>query len=158
MAPNVRQGLLPRPHQRHRGKCLNQPGTFANPTDDTKARSFDAKVQTSCLRQAIQSLTLADNSRVYDPSDACTKTGKPVLEVLREKHLAMRDCDLSGPSSPAFENYDATPTNSPHHSPEMVEAIAPCLSGSASPSGIDATTLPIGYFVLDPPWPLSAPS
>lgn len=38
------------------------------------------------IREAVRFLTERDQGGILLPTDACTKTGRPVEEVLREKH------------------------------------------------------------------------
>jgi hypothetical protein len=60
------------------------------------------------FRSAVRNLTNRDQGGVLQPDDACTKTGLPVLEVLRGKHPAMRDPDpdLQDQDRGSFEHYD----------------------------------------------------
>ena len=66
------------------------------------------------LRKAVRGLTNRDGGGVLQPDDACTKTGRRVLDVLHEKHPAMRGigeifrrliakCVLSGVGHQAME-------------------------------------------------------
>ena len=69
-------------------------------------------------------------------------SGRRVLDVLREKHPAMRDPDLTGPNPGAFEPYASTPDAMPLNiTATDVEKVASKLSGSAGPSGVDAVDL-----------------
>ena len=80
---------------------------------------------------------------VLQPDDVCTKTGLPVLEVLKSKHPKLRDPPSVGRADGAFELY-------PNGAPVFVSAVvtqcvvenmAKRLSGAAGPSGTDAVTL-----------------
>jgi hypothetical protein len=59
--------------------------------DESKARAFNSKVLSGRIRAAVRNLTNRDQGGVLQPDDACTKTGRPVLEVLRDKHPLMCD-------------------------------------------------------------------
>jgi hypothetical protein len=72
---------------------------------------------------------------VLQPDDVCTKTGRPVLEVLRGKHPKMREPDLDDPQSKIFEAYPLVPQA------VTVEKVDSHLSGAAGPSGTDAVDL-----------------
>jgi hypothetical protein len=110
--------------------------------DDASARQFNATVLSGRLRKAVRGLTNRDGGGILQPDDACTKTGRPVLEVLRDKHPAMRDPDLTGPNPDTFEHYDSTPDAVPLNiTAKDVEEIASKLSGAAGPSGVDAVDL-----------------
>ena len=110
--------------------------------DESAARQFNATVLSGRLRKAVRGLTNRDGGGVLQPNDACTKTGRRVLDVLREKHPAMRDPDLTGPNPGAFEPYASTPDAMPLNiTATDVEKVASKLSGSAGPYGVDAVDL-----------------
>ena len=110
--------------------------------DETLARAFNAKVLSGRLRVAVRFATNRDGGGVLQPDDPCTKTGRPVLEVLRDKHPAMRVPDATSLQREAFESYDSTPEPVPLNiTPEIVEKVACRLSGGAGPSGTDSVDL-----------------
>ena len=87
-----------------------------------------------CSPVAVHGLTNRDGGRVLQPDDVCIKSGRRVLEVLQDKHLAMRDLGtVSHKSTP-----DAMPLNI---MATDVEKISSELSGSAGSSGVDAVDL-----------------
>ena len=57
--------------------------------DKSVARSYHDTVLTGNLRQAVCQATERERGRCLLPDDQCTKTGRPVAEVLQEKHLDM---------------------------------------------------------------------
>ena len=57
--------------------------------DDAVARSFHETVLTGKLRQAFRRATDREGGGCLLPRDKCTKTGRPVAAVLREKHPDM---------------------------------------------------------------------
>ena len=96
----------------------------------------------SSLGEAVQALTRGDKGGVLQPEDACTKTGRPVLEVLREKHPQMKVQDLAAADRSNFEPYDCIPQPLPVEiTGEVVETVAALLSGAAGPGGTDAVDL-----------------
>jgi hypothetical protein len=112
--------------------------------DEAASRRFNAQVLSGHLRKAVRGLTNRDGGGVLQPDDACTKTGRPVIEVLLEKHPRMRDPDLTlPPEDTAFESYAHEPPDTVPLliTAEDVEKVAPKLSGSAGPSGVDAVAL-----------------
>ena len=125
-------------------ECQSQHGTHSEPNEETLSRAFNAKVLSGRLREAVQTLTCRDQGGVLQPDDACTKTGRPVLDVLRSKHPAMRDPapDLSDPDRGSFEPYDSVPEPVPLViTGDVVEEVASHLSGGAGPGGTDAIDL-----------------
>ena len=114
----------------------------AMPTEDTEARAFNARVLNGELRTAVRVLTSRDGGGVLAPDDQCTKTGRPVLSVLREKHPAMRDPPLADADLACFEFYSSTPTPLPLDiTADVVERVAAKLHGAAGPGGTNAVAL-----------------
>ena len=104
--------------------------------EETRARAFNSRVLSGRLRSAVRHLTQRGGGGVLQPDDNCTKAGRPVLEVLQEKHPEMREPDLDNPALGIFESYEDTPTVVPLTvTADTVEKIASRLHGSAGPSG-----------------------
>ena len=57
-------------------------------------------VHSGKLRAAVRAVTDRDPGGLYAPDDLCTKTGRRVLDVLREKHP-----DARIPEENAFDHY-----------------------------------------------------
>ena len=97
------------------------------------------------MRSAVRNATSRGGGGVLSPDDLCTKTGKPVLEVLESKHPEMREplLDRSKDSESIFESYDAVPDAPVPLSitAETVETVADKLSGAAGCSGANAVDL-----------------
>ena len=75
------------------------------------------------------------------PDGVCTKTGRPVMEVLAEKHPPLMDPVPCVNGRGAFEPYALTPSLLPLRCDQaLVEKVAGKLGGSAGPSGMDAYT------------------
>ena len=53
---------------------------------DSTDRQFQAKMHNSQLHAAIRMVTERDSRKLYCPTDKDTKTGNPVIDVLRIKH------------------------------------------------------------------------
>ena len=60
----------------------------------------------SKLRQAVRRATDREGVGCLLPDDQCTKTGRPVAEVLREKQLDMRVPPMENPMCTVFEEYE----------------------------------------------------
>jgi hypothetical protein len=119
-------------------------GTHPAPDAESVARSYNSKVLGGRLRTAVRSLTQRGQGGVLQPDDTCSKTGKPVLEVLRGKHPAMRDPqpDMEDDARGSFEHYDEVPEAVPLViTGDVVEKVASRLSGGAGPGGSDAVDL-----------------
>ena len=89
------------------------------------------------VSQAVRFATIRDIRSILEGIDVDSKTGKPVLEVLRSKHP-----ESVVPSPDNLERYEELPelvtlniTN------ETVLTVAAKLSGGAGPGGIDSLTL-----------------
>jgi len=101
---------------------------------------FNLMVHLGKLRAVIRAVTDRNPGRLYAPDDICTKTGRWVLDVLREKHP-----DARIPEECAFDSYA--------NSAELLEAMpiacyeeqiflrAAHLLGGAGPCGVDGTML-----------------
>ena len=71
--------------------------------------------------------------------DAYTKTGRPVIKVLEEKHPAMHIQDLTYPECSSFEKYKQDPdVVHLQISEEDLQWVATHITGAARPSGMDA--------------------
>ena len=78
---------------------------------------------------------------VLHPDGVCTKTGQPILEVLCSKHPKLHNPPFNDPDG-AFEPYPTTPTTvAAVVCYNVIETIAPKLSGSGKPSGVDGNDL-----------------
>ena len=62
------------------------------------ARSFHGTVLSGKLRQAVRRATDQEGRGCLLPEDKCTKTGRPVAEVLWEKHPDMRVLPVENPT------------------------------------------------------------
>ena len=106
----------------------------------TLAREFSGVRQHTWKRPLVFAAVIlqntGDDGEFLQPDDVCTKTGRSVL-VLRGKHPAMQDPDLTGPSPGAFEPFKSTPDDVPLNiTATDNEKITSKLPESAGPSGV----------------------
>ena len=71
--------------------------------DDAVARSFHNTLLSGKLRQAVRWATNREGGGCLHPNDQCTKTGRPVAEVLWEKHPDMPVTPVENSTCAAFE-------------------------------------------------------
>ena len=120
--------------------------------DESAEQQFNATVLSGRLRKAVRGLTNRDGEGVLQPDYVCTKTGRRVLEVLREKHPAMRDPDLTGTDPSAIDPFMSTPDAMLLNiTATDVEKVAAKLSGSAGGPGQTTGRPPSGYWRNLPP-------
>ena len=81
--------------------------------DEAVDRSYHDTVLSGKLWQAIRRATNREGGGCLLPDDQCTKTGRPVAEVLREKHPEMRVPPLENPMCAAFKEYEEVPKTVP---------------------------------------------
>ncbi len=126
-------------------EALARIGSNPEPTEEMQARAFNMCVLSGRLRSAVRTLTNRDGGGVLRPDDLCTKTGRPVLEVLQEKHPELRDPPIleGEDSSGVFKTYEGgAPAVIPVTITEtMVEKVASQLSGAARLGRTDAVNL-----------------
>ena len=76
------------------------------------------------------------------PEDKCTKTGRPVADILREKHPDMRVPPVENPTCAAFEEYEDIPKmETLDFMEDDVTWVALKLSGAAGALGAEAMEL-----------------
>mgnify|MGYP006186617991 CR=1 FL=1 len=110
--------------------------------EEQEAWFYNSSVLDGNLRTAVRNLTDGVRGGVLGPEDLCTKTGRPVIEVLRDKHPDQRLPDLSDPNCLAFCKFDEVPDPIPLDcGPEVVEAVARKLTGAAGCSSVDSALL-----------------
>ena len=120
----------------------NAGGGSNGANEEAAARSFHSQVMDGKLRTAVRNLCGGARGGVLGPEDPCTKTGRPVIEVLRAKHPDQRMPDLDNPHNIAFREYEDCPDPVPIDCTiEDVEVVANRLHGSAGCSSVDAALL-----------------
>ncbi len=106
------------------------------------ARKYNHMVLVGKLCNAVCFAMAWDSDGVLLPQDACTKTGKPVIEVLQLQHPDARIPNLGVPDCIAFKHYNEVPMGLPMDcTSKDLEALALRMSGSAGPSSFDALML-----------------
>ena len=124
------------------GEVLSRLSSSRPPDDEAQARAFNARVLSGRLRSAVRTITARSGGGVRQPDDLCSKAGRPVWQVLQEKHPALRDPETVGAVDGAFEPYPDLPAPVPVAiTQDDVEAISSRLSGAAGPGGTDAVDL-----------------
>ena len=53
---------------------------------ESAGRRYDSMVMGGKLRATVRMITTCDPGGLFKPHDSCSKTGRPVIDVLREKH------------------------------------------------------------------------
>jgi hypothetical protein len=109
-------------------------GPRARPEDTTSiARKYHNMVLGGKVRAAVRMVTNRGTGGAYRPFNLDSKSGRPVIEVLCEKHPASR--------VPSEEDFDAH-VGAPDCLESMpVYCCEECVSGSAVPCGVDAEML-----------------
>ena len=99
------------------GEVLSRGSSSRPPDDEAQARAFNARVLSGRLRSAVRTLTNRSGGGVRQPDELCSKAGRPVWQVLQEKHPALRDPSSVGEADGAFEPYPNLPGPRPrvHH-------------------------------------------
>ena len=106
------------------------------------ARSFHDTVLSGKLRQAVCWETNREGGGCLLPGDTCMKTGRPVADVLREKHPDMCVPPSENPACAAFEVYEEVPETVPFDFTEDdVTWVALKLSGAAGALGAEVMEL-----------------
>ncbi len=116
-------------------------GAMARQDDTTSmARKYHNMVLGGKVRAAVRMVTNRDVGRAYRPFDTDSKSGRPVIDVLREKHP-----DTRVPSEWDFDEHPGAPdcleSMLVYCYEECVAKAAAHLSGSAGPCGIEADML-----------------
>ena len=94
------------------------------------------------VRSVVRVVTNRDLGDLYLPTDTCTKTGRPVIDILREKHP-----DPTIPDESHFDEYSAEVTEesmttmSLYFTDKDVAKAAKGLGGCAGPAGIGGLVL-----------------
>jgi hypothetical protein len=107
---------------------------------ESVGQRFNLMVHWGKLWAAVRAVTDRDPGGLYAPDDICTKTGRRVLDVLREKHP-----DARIPEERAFDSY-ANSAEVLEVMPiacyeEQISLQAAHLRGGAGPCGVDGTML-----------------
>jgi hypothetical protein len=74
------------------GEVLSRRPSSRPPDDEAQARAFNARVLSGRLRSAVQTLTNRSGGGVRQPDDLCSKSGRPVWQVLQKKFQIYFTC------------------------------------------------------------------
>ena len=100
-------------------------------------RRFESMVHDGKLKAAMRMVTDRDGGCLYRPDDRDSKTGAPVIDVLRGKHPAARI-----PEAEHFDLYEHEPDSVGIFCfEEDVARGASGIDGASGPDGLDAQTL-----------------
>jgi hypothetical protein len=114
---------------------------------ESTARTFHSMVIDGKLREALRMARGKGKGGPLRPNDKCSKTGQPVIDVMRSKHpkLGIPEPDVTRvgiEQLPGFERYLEAPMTPPHASDHgSIGTVGSKLHGGAGPSGVDAFLL-----------------
>ncbi len=125
------------------GEAMRGAGSSQGTADeDIIARKYNLMVLDGKLRAAVCFATDHGSGGVLLPQDSCTKTGRPVMEVLHLQHPNTRIPDLEDLHCIAFEHYDEVPVEIPTDcTSKDLETLTLRMGGSADLSSFDAVML-----------------
>ena len=104
--------------------------------------AYDRKVKAGHIRAAVRQATDRGKGGVLSVKITNSKTGKLVIEVLREKHPHLQEVYLSHPECSAFEYYDTRPKVLPLDvTAHEIEETVRKMGGSGGPSRADSAML-----------------
>ena len=110
--------------------------------DDAVSLSYHNTVLSGKLRQVVRQATDREAGGCLLPDDQCTKTGRPVAEVLQENNPDMRVSPVENPAFAALEEYGEVPKTVPLEITEDdVPWVASKISGAAGALGAEAIEL-----------------
>ena len=110
--------------------------------DNAVAQSFHETVLSGKLRQAVRRATDREGGGCLLPGDKCTETGRPVADVLQEKHPDMCVLPVDNPTCAAFEVYEDVPKMVPlDFTGDDITWVESKLSGAAGALGAEAMEL-----------------
>ena len=110
--------------------------------DEAVTSSYHDMVLSGNIRQATLKATNREGRNCLLPDDQCTKTGRPVPEVLRKKHPYMCVSPVENPTCAAFKEYEEVPKTLPlDFTEDDVTWVASNLSGTAGALGAEAVDL-----------------
>ena len=105
-------------------------------------KKYNSMIRRGQVRSAVGIVTNHDLGGLYLPTDKCTKTGRPVIDILREQHP-----EAMIPEESDFDEYspqvtEESKTTMPlYFTEDNVAKEAKGLGGCAGPTGIDGLML-----------------
>ena len=110
--------------------------------DEAVVRSYHDTVLSGKIRQAVCRAINREGKGGLLPDDQCTKTGRPVAEVLRENHPDMHVPHVENPTCAAFKKYEDVPKTVPlDFTEDDVTWVTSKLFGAAGVLGAEAIEL-----------------
>ena len=110
--------------------------------EESAAMAYDRKVKAGHIRAAVRQATDRGKGGVLSVNSTDSRTGKLVIEVLREKHPDLQEVDRSHPECSSFEYYHKRPTVLPLDvTAHEIEETVRKMGGSGGPSGADSAML-----------------
>ena len=110
--------------------------------DESAAWSYHDTILSRKLWQDVCQATDREGGGCHLPDDQCTKTGRPVAEVLQEKQPDMRVPPMENPMCAAFEeDKEATKMVTLDFTEDDVTWVTSKLSGAAGALGADVIEL-----------------
>ena len=107
-------------------------------------RRYNCMVVSGKVREAVRVARSHDGGRLLHPDSTNPKSGKPVVEILQDKHPEIRILDAGVDGVMALEPYPAVPAPLPlplDSSEAAAARIAKNLSGGAGPDSINSQDL-----------------
>ena len=74
--------------------------------EEEEVRTFNLKVFNGNIQAAVRGIRGQRQSPVLFPGNTEKNTGRPVMEILIEKHPTMRIPDLTDPECSSFKEYN----------------------------------------------------
>ena len=125
------------------GKGAGKGGKRKKETEDTVTRVYNSTFMSGKIRQAVRKATDREGGLVRRIHDKYSKTGLPIIKVIRQKHPATRITDYSNEK---YECKRATILEPPQTVPvqcteEVFTRAAKRIGGGPGPSGVDSHSL-----------------
>ena len=103
---------------------------------EAEGRRYNNIVLEGRISEAVNSVVDTDRGRLYQPEDECSKTGRSVIDILREKHP-----EVIVPPDKHFDSYEDAeelPESMPvYGNAETVAKAAAKLQGTTGPCDVD---------------------
>ena len=123
-----------------RGACAGK--ISERDKEESAEMAYDRKVKAGHIQEAVHQATDRGKGGLLSVNSTDSKTGKLLIEVLKEKHPDLQEVDLRHPECSVFEYYHTRPKVLPLDvtSHEIKETVRK-MGGSEGPSGADSAML-----------------
>ena len=106
----TREVAHPPHYHHHQSSSMSRASrTHCEKTDNTVAQQFNSMVAAQKYRAAVRTLTNRSGGGLLEVEGANTKSGRPVIDVLREKHPPARDVEGRGGRVELFRELPSRP-------------------------------------------------